>query len=130
MAYQPWMACDPVTLLRRYTRSNRSSGHVAVEVEDLDAVAVLGSAAEINALQRDLQGAIGLVLVVLPELAPEVDRRVDPLGAVAPDGVEDQVVEVPLPVLDRGIDGYLPSDELPVMGSSRSVWTVVGPLFG
>ena len=118
-------------------------------MEVLDAVAALGfeindrplgndrlGAAHVQiqirraALQRDLKGAIGLVLVVLPELAPEVDRRVDPLVAAAPDGVADQFVEVPLPVLDLGIDGYSCWTTSPVMGLSRSVWTVVGPLVG
>ena len=138
-------------LLRRYTWGNRGEN-----VEVLDAVAVLGSAVPEHllplaagdrllgndrrraarvqirpaGLQRDLQGAIGLVLVVLPELAPEVDRRVDPLVAAVPDGVEDQVVEVPPPVPDRGIDGYLALEKLPVMGSSRYVWTVVGQPVG
>ena len=100
------------------------------EVEGLDAVAALGfeinerplgndrlGAAHVQiqirraALQRDLQRAIGLVLV-LPELAMEVDPRVDPLVAGAPDGVGDQFVEVPLPVPDLGIDGYCVLDDI------------------
>ena len=56
----------------------KSVDRLGVGVEGLGAsVAVLGSLAvpEINSGERDLQGAVGLVLVALPELAVEVRGR-------------------------------------------------------